>query len=213
MIISYSRNFAFVRVPKAGSTTAAIALATRGLLDETVDYCSDAIDLPYPVCSKFNKPKALQILERYDRTHHRIADYKSLGVLPDNMPVYATIRNPVERFVSMSFFLFPELDPNLVWDDIQCNRIPQPVAVQNLRNRLLQPQSYWIDNNTILWNTEQLDYHITQFLLTYDIDVKIIERFRTNLDKPSPSCLTRHRRNQILDHYSEDMRLWSQTLS
>lgn len=44
MIISFSKNFAFIRIPKTGSTSAVTALYDSGILDSSIDICTGIED-------------------------------------------------------------------------------------------------------------------------------------------------------------------------
>lgn len=211
MIISYSRKFCFIRVPKAGSTTAAMSIVDSGVLDANTDYCSNSIEF----CQQGREPYAHQVpaLLAHDRTHQSVHQYRELGMLPDDFAIYSTIRNPVDRFCSMVRFLFRDTNPNRVWDVVSdwiehdtFDASALLYSTQNLRDRIVLPQHAWFGDDATLWCVEHLDAHLENFL------GHVPPRERVN-PRQSRGALTPDNHDAILSHYAQDFALWSDNLA
>lgn len=204
MIISYSRKFCFIRVPKAGSTTCALAIANSDLVDRTADYISRCMDFP-------NAPLAnnqgLRLVAKIDPMHHRAAQYQSLGVIDTSFEVISTIRHPVDRFISLVRFAFKVPNPNLIWDMWGDQVLDHVYPFANARNRILQPQHYWFGNNATLWPVPQIDR-----CLAVRFGIDSVQRHRVTKTKLTEE-LTPDRQKQILDHYQKDLVLYEQAMS
>lgn len=217
MIISYSRNFCFIRVPKNASTSVSMAMVESGILCPERDYCSPSIEFDqrsmsyHPNVSINTSIKS--VLDNYDRTHHSVTQYHELGLLDDSMEIISTIRHPIERFESFVKFLYTDPNPNVAWDHLkECvskNRLDKSFLLfdtQNLYNRMTKPQHWWFGNDATLWAVEHVDKKLSAFL---SVPCHSCERKSTRqLSEP----LTQDRKNEILSHYERDFVFWEQTI-
>lgn len=227
MIICYSRNFCFIRVPKAASTTCAGAILNSGIIDPIMDFCSLSVE--FNQGGEFEKyqglyhnkcvtPNVFKLLTNKDRTHHSVRQYRELNLIPSNMEVISTIRNPVSRFLSFVKFVYTDADPNAAWDHwLECiksqriNKTPLMFESQNIYNRMFKPQHWWWEPGTILWPVEYLNWHLTEFFLKHNVHYKPVHHRQSQ--RPLKCALSQQRQQQIVDHYQQDFVLWESVIA
>lgn len=227
MIICYSENFCFIRVPKAASTSCTGAILASGLVNPVTDYCSKSAEFNHGDVLEshrglyYNRCMSLgisRLLEKKDRTHHSISQYRALNLIPDNMEIISTVRHPVCRFLSFVKFLYKDTDPNAAWDHWQeCIRDQKfknkstVFGFQNAYNRMFKPQHWWWGPEATLWPVEHIDRCLSDFLTKHGVHHvpvhhRLSQRFLSNE-------LSKHRKKQILDVYQQDFLFWEETIS
>lgn len=222
MIICYSKNFCFIRVPKSASTTASLGLVNSGIINPELDYCSisiefDQLDNLAGKAEIFKNTSVgadiKSLLQKKDRTHHSFSYYDDLGLIPQGMQVYSTIRHPVERFLSFVKFIYKDPDPNSAWDhwkesmNKSClDKSPLLFNTQNLKDRMFKPQHWWFGNNAKLWPSFLVDTCLRSFLRSqgYSYNKEKYRVSQRQLSAPLAKCKI----DEILSIYNKDYLLW-----
>jgi hypothetical protein len=238
MIVSYSENFCFIRIPKSASTTAEVGLYDMGFIDESYgDICSgiegdgdskllsnrEPINYPHPVSEvqlKLLDEEIVFFKEDINdvkklRQHIWHTPYKKLlssGLIDNNIECISTIRNPIERFVSITYYIgkFTEgstsHDPNVAWDRFK-NDIPTFSAWDAMFKK---PQHYYVKEGATLWNVDNLYDWLQRFAKERDREYIKPNHYKNN-KKNQKIQLTQDRQQEILDMYEKDFLLWEQS--
>ena len=240
MIISYSENFCFIRIPKSASTTAEVGLYDMGFVDESYgDICSGIEDddkLDFKIVSSrepINYPHPgskvqLRLLDedivffKEDignvnklRQHIWHTSYKKLlssGLIDDGIERISTIRNPIERFVSITYYIGGyskepiHQDPNVAWDRFK-NDIPTFAAWDAMFKK---PQHYYVKESATLWNVDNLYDWLERF--AKERGKEYVKPYHHKNNKKNQKIkLTEDRQQEILDMYEKDFLLWEQS--
>jgi hypothetical protein len=155
MIISYSNNFAVIRVPKTGSTSLAFYFFKSGLLDFKKDihaiegdflnwqeleehykkYSLDYSTLPYNLYGSY-KLKKINI--SFD-------ELRAKGAVSIDMPCVASIRNPLEWVASLFYYTRLRRDLNSsdpkAFTDLGEKHVPHSVGFKD--ENYGNPNDYW----------------------------------------------------------------------
>lgn len=260
MIISYKNNFIFIRIPKAGSTSASAMIYDSGVLDKDIDICF-TID-----SGSFSKKKGANIdtngLKTDDNTgraalnmayNRKLVDEKLLGnyfstkdkagthlmhttwsmldknnLIETDMICYSTIRHPVDRFISICYFVSAGIQE---WPGVSKDDKVGPTLKNNLNNAwdrfknnenifssyhglLSAPQYYFLNESPILWNIENLFDWIELFVNKYGGSVKNYI-WAKNQNRPKnftdTKIITADRQKEIITHFEKDFLLWEKS--
>jgi hypothetical protein len=242
MIISYSENFCFIRIPKSASTTAEVGLYDMGFVDESYgdicsgiegspdtdpeDVMSDRKSINYP--SAFsevqlalldtNMVSDIEYINNIQRHRQHVwhTPYHMLlstGLIDDDIECIGTIRNPVDRFVSITYYLSEFGDsekimsnPNETWDKFK-NNINTFLTWDDMFRK---PQHYFVKENATLWNVDNLYDWLQKFVK--ERGKEYIKPYHHKNNKKSQKIqLTKDRQQEILDMYEKDFLLWEQS--
>lgn len=224
MIVSYSGDFCYVRIPKCGSTTCSVSIYDSGIL-EADDICAEIENscgsdtyrkaINWSLSEKLLDVGLVQTLNcnilnvaQFIR-HAPFRVMAKAGLVDPLMPCYAVMRNPIDRFFSIAHFIATKHDVpkdiNETWDRFASG---QDVFYQYTR-MFRQPQHYWLGEDNTVWNIENLNYWLRQF---------IEERggsYEPRHDKGNDrhrdySAMTKDRQLQLLDRFQEDLQLWEE---
>lgn len=160
--------------------------------------------------------------------HRTFDDLRATGAVQADMPCVGTIRNPLERFASLFYYvksrrnlniaankgkkrsndLYSSVhtgNPNSIWDYAKSNweKAPTYAAVK--------PQSTYFPAHAELFNTENLHQHVSKYILERGGKVDGRIEMRKNPDKKLDvflAELTPDRKQDILDTYAKDFELW-----
>lgn len=237
MIISYSDDFVFVRIPKNASTTCVVGLYDMGFVNESegdmctgiesgIGYTTDVEDserkgINWPresslplldVNLKMNGADAnnYQVHEQ----HIKHAPYKRLvevGLIDDDMPCVSTIRHPVSRFKSIISFL--SLDVEVPTSDPnECWDLFKcgKRTFGDYHNMFKYPQSYYVSENATLFNVENIYDWLEKFAKEKGREYKKPAYYKNNKGSQKIS-LTKDREKEIIDWFQDDFLLWEQS--
>lgn len=228
MIVSYNHDFCFVRIPKCGSTTCSVSIYDSGILEED-DICAE---IEHSEGSEtYRKPINWTVNERLLDLHlvHggyynddvasvpqfvRHAPFHTMlraGLVDEQMPCYAVMRNPLDRFFSIAEFIGTKHDVpkdiNETWDKYYDG---EDVFYQ-YSMMMRRPQHYWLGNENTVWNIEHLDYWLKSFI--EERGGKYVARHDKKNDRyREHQWMTKDRQFQLLDLFEEDLVLWEESL-
>ena len=177
MLVSNSHDFVFIRVPKAGSTSALFYFLKAGLYNQETDvlgleghfYCWQQLENHFKThgdnyLTPSNTLRSLAATLKIHRDIHISYDrLVEKGWVREGMPCFATIRNPFKRMVS-SYFYEKKLKEHygnvFKFNDINefaldaC--LDVPVKTHSMYH---MEQHTYFPNQAKLWNTENLHAH------------------------------------------------------
>jgi hypothetical protein len=236
MIICYSKKFTFIRIPKTASTTASLLIYDSGVLDHTRDIVLGIEDGTVRHEPEGTARRPMNIPNSWDfkpidiekpnfklhlnRIRH--ASFNSLvkkQFIKSDMTCYSTIRNPIDRFISIVYFnaKYGKENPiqapeqvNEVWDKFCSGETVFDDADYLLRI----PQYTFLNDEPILWNTENIHEHALEFGKKYDVSIsKTIAKAKYSNERVRDwnLCLTKQRQEQVLEMYEKDFLLWENT--
>lgn len=135
------------------------------------------------------------------------------GLIDDDMKCIGTIRNPVDRFVSISYYVakFRDSkkivsDPNENWDKFK-NNINTFLTWDDMFRK---PQHYFVKEGATLWNVENVYDWLKIFAKERGKEYVKPYHFKNN-KKYQKIKLTKDRQQEILDMYEKDFLLWEQS--
>lgn len=225
MIVSYSNDFCFVRIPKCGSTTCSVAIHDSGIL-AIDDICAE---IEGGETDTYRKPVNWSLSEKLLDLHLaqgyngniqgmaqmvKHAPFHTMmraGLVDSEMPCYATFRNPIDRFFSISHFIGLKhdvpADINETWDMFKDGSN----VFHQYSEMFRKPQYYWLGENNTVWNIENLDDWLNQFMKDYG--GKYTPRHDKKNKRPRDySAMTKQRQQEVLDHFELDYILWEEAL-
>lgn len=216
MIISYTNNFAVIRPPKTGSTSLLFYFINSGLVDEEKDIFvvdRDVLITNKDLVKYKNKGKNEPI-------HQKFSELVKKNIIDETMPCVATIRNPLEWFSSVFYYISWVLppyfkSPNAFFDGVKNKNILNTPLIYNnqiLNTQLLyNHQCDYFPEHAELLNTENLHEHVSKYILKKGGKVvgriKVRNNPNSNLDAFLAE-LTPNRKQDILDTYAKDFELW-----
>jgi hypothetical protein len=195
MIISYSNNFVFIRIPRAAGTSMAFYLFKSGLVDPHTDvYKVEGSFSTWKDFDKFisndglefaNLPRELKSIESMAPVRRTFDDLRAKSAIPADMPCIATIRNPLERLASGYSYICKDVEtylaenngvvyPGGLIEDLMKNLMPN---VNMFWDYVLEhfngakpmhkwyPQNYYFPEHAELFNIENLHEHASKFIL------------------------------------------------
>jgi len=227
MLVSNSHDFVFIRVPKAGSTSALFYFMNAGLynlntdivavdgrfhswkhlekclLDHPENYLTEANNIP---------PLDLGYVER--NVHTSYSELVNKGRIKYDMPCFSTVRNPIDRLCSFYFYnekrkkVWRQKPTSLNVDDfcyLACMEVSRinPLAAKT-------PQYSYFPEHATLWNTENLYEHAVKDITAMGGTVKKpIHVRKTRLEPNDYKKQLSHEVIQMVElKYAKDFELW-----
>jgi len=260
MIICNSYNFVFLRVPKVASTSVAQAIydsdlislgkdVTPGLEQEYIakgnrshkgrlpiypkvfrDIIKSGTTFPWEHWWPWPKPNPMFFCHAtYDQT-------VKMGLIVDGMPSYATIRHPVDRFLSVWSYLFsglrlmgksyedvftqapPEIskllnsDPDEFFDifltlTVEGKMKDTPLVFIDLFRK---PQTYWGNENTQYWAIENLERDLANLFAEKGVDPMVIPHLKKDGGNRKRDLLSKDRQQSLLERFQNDFSKWEE---
>ena len=191
MFINYTKEFVFLAIPKNASTSIQASLIERANRQDILAYTK----IPYEKAfsESYNVPE-YEII-----THWNLNDALLNKVLSteqiEKFNIFGVIRNPVERFISLTHMRFPDKDIN--------DSVREYLRIQHddtLFKRLGKPQLNWLKHNNKIINN----------IILYDNLNKKISNlprhrsYNSNKIESLSQCLKR----EIINMYEEDYELY-----
>jgi len=258
MIISNSHNFVLLRVPKVASTSICMAIYDSDLVSLGKDHCPGLEREYFPEEDRSHKGRLAinsQLFEAVIKSGKRFewqswwpwrisdpmffahATYEQLvamNLIKDGMPSIATIRHPVDRFLSVWSFLSKglrsmgkmheavyanasaetakllSLDPNQFFDAFMTLELKGDMA----RTPLIfvpmfrKPQTYWGNKDTQYWAIENLDKELSNFFKGKNVEEIKVRHLKKDGKNKMRDFLTKDRQQTILDKYETDFVTW-----
>jgi len=222
MLISNSNNFVFIRVEKTASTSGLFYFLNSNLYnpekdlveldgafnswqqmekhfdDYPVNYIEQALLMPIPN----------NFIPR--NVHCSFSDLVSQKKISQDMPCFATIRNPIDRLCSSYFYERKKFNQSVLNLDINefCYRacLKDQKEIPRYAGKL---QSSYYPEHTKLWNTENLHDHAVNDIkslggkVNKNIHVRLTEA-KTNYEESLSSDVI----DTIMIKYAKDFSLW-----
>lgn len=236
MIISYSNDFVFVRVPKCASTTCVVGLYDMGFVNESEgDMCSgiegSGDDGPESGRKPINWPRGdsrvtTALLDHnmvtagqhinnpnvhrqhiWHSPYHKVVES---GLVEEGMPCVSTIRHPVDRFVSITAYIGQfSKGENVETDPNKAwDRFKSGDRVFALWDDMFKlPQNYFVSDDAQLWNVENTYDWLKRFALEKGFEYNQPYHFKNN-KKNQKLGLSDKRQQEILDWFEDDYLLW-----
>jgi hypothetical protein len=191
MFINYTKEFVFLAVPKNASTSIQASLIERANRRDILAYTK----IPYE--KAFNE--SYNVPEYEIITHWNLNDALLNKVLStkqiEKFNIFGVIRNPVERFVSLTRMRFPDTDIN--------DGVGEYLRIRHddyLFKRLGKPQLNWLRHDNKL---------IKNIILYDNLNEKISNlprhrSYNSNKTESLSQCL----RKEIINMYEEDYELY-----
>tara|TARA_R100000951_G_scaffold18306_3_gene14673 strand:+ start:2253 stop:2945 length:693 start_codon:yes stop_codon:yes gene_type:complete len=222
MLISNSNNFVFIRVEKTASTSGLFYFLNSNLYNPEKDLVElDGVFnswehmekhfYDYPV--NYLEQAALMPMPNYfipRNVHYSFRDLVSQKKINQDMPCFATIRNPIDRLCSSYFYERKKLNESVLNLDINefCYRacLKDQKEIPKYAGKL---QSSYYPEHTKLWNTENLHDHAVNDikLLGGKVDKNIHVR-STGAEINYQESLSNDVIDTIMIKYAKDFDLW-----
>ena len=238
MIISYSNDFVFIRIPKCASTTCVVGLYDMGFVNESEgDICTgiegDKISKDDSVRDSINWPKRhggktlIPLIDpnlvthsshvtdtRVHRQHIWHSPYKKIvevGLIDDGMPCVSTIRHPVSRFLSITGYLSSEFKQISSDPNETWDLFKNDYNVfGDYHDMFKVPQNYYVCEGATLFNVENTYDWIEKF--TKEKGYEYIQpQHCKNFKHKQKIPLTKGREKEIIDWFKDDFLLWEQS--
>lgn len=204
MVVSYSKNFIFLRIPKNASST---------LAKYFVDQCDKSTDkwtiLHYSGIRENGIPKDVvyKYALQYQHVHltlQQIVDEKIITIQDaESMKKIAVIRNPLERQLSLYFFLMKNKNKNPEIEDFR-NTFSEGRHKTDINNRNTQLNYVKLNNtiapNTELWKYEDIQKYLPQKLEYINTSYKPKNLHEYYDDKTKKA---------VEEYYAEDIEMYS----
>ena len=214
MIISRQHEFVYIGIPKTGSTTCASYLADSGLLtNEDVFGNKSAKKLIEFVQRSTPTDNVNFLFDNIFYNNYKHAKYKNAKIdYPEieNYTSYATIRNPIDRLVSAAVMVGSAGSSSINEDDLLIKRIEGFIGAGHIFG---QKQCDFIDKNTILWPTENLQKCIENFIFGLGGKVRSGWHCRNTNSGKYNHLLSMELISKIKSTYSEDFELWEKAMA
>jgi len=258
MIISNSYNFVLLRVPKVASTSVAMAIYDSDLVSLGKD-ASPGLEREYfPKEDRSHKGRLAinpHVFSPIIKSNHRLewenwwpwpkanpmfyahATYSQLvemKLIVDGMPSIATIRHPVDRFLSVWSFLTKGLrsmgkeyeaayanaspstakilnaDANEFFDLFMTLKLDDDMARTPLifTQMLRKPQTYWGNSSTEYWAIENINRELPKFFESKGVENIKIHHLKKDKKSKKREILTAERQSAIIELYQKDFVIW-----
>ncbi len=258
MIISNSHNFVFLRVPKVASTSVTTAIYDSDLVSLGKDFCPGIEHEYFAKDDRSHKGRLAINGQLFANTARRNQTFSweswwpwpksnpmffahatynqmvEMNLIKNDIPSFATIRNPVDRFLSVWSFLFhglrtmnpanqavfdnapPELakllnlDPNEFHDVFFNLKIDgylkkTPLVFLDLFRK---PQTYWGTKNTEYWPIESLNSSLNKLFEIKGVQTHLVQHHKKDRNTSKRTLLTPDRQINIINNFEVDYSLW-----
>ena len=258
MIISRSHHFVFLRVPKVASTSVAQAIYDSDLVSLQADITPGLEQEQFVEGGRSHKGrvpinaqplsalmKSRQRFEweswwpwpRQNRMffmHATYAQLVAMNLIEPGLPSYATIRRPVDRFLSIWSFLLRglrsmgaehervfreapthvreilELDPNGFCDAFLT---VQPDAAMRQTPLVFielfrKGQLYWGNEETCYWAVENLADDLARLFAEKGVEPVALPHLKRDRGKQERKVLTEGRQKVLMDFFARDFTRW-----
>lgn len=204
MIVSNSRKFVYLRVPRTGSTSLA------NFLIEHVDFCRET-DFHTPV--PYNRVAGLN-MSAANRVHATLEDIVGYGILRhpiEDYAIFGIVRDPVDRFISSAWHACKH-------HGIQARDNDEAVAygwrVADPQEPIFRLQADWLLHERQQINRifayEHLDLLAQAILGSRQAHVTF--RHRSDSRKLRNTDLDESLRRKILDRYRQDQEIYESVI-
>ena len=259
MIICNSYNFVLLRVPKVASTSIALAIYDSDLVSLRKDV-SPGLEQEYFVEGNRSHKGRLAINGQVFKkvmiskqalpwehwwpwpkmnpmffSHATYDQLVTMDLIKQGMPSYATIRHPVDRFLSVWSFLFSGLRlMGKSYEDVFTQAPPELSRLLNcnpdeffdmfltlkvegkMKNTPLvfmdlfrKPQTYWGNEDTQYWAVEHLDKNLAHLFNEKGVDpVRVPHLKRDGQNDKRKYLLSVDRQKSLLDMFQADLIIW-----
>ena len=239
MIISYSNDFVFIRIPKCASTTCVVGLYDMGFVDELKgDMCtgiekSGDVGIPESHRNPINWPDPgheaiLKLLDNdivtfYNTSNNALAYRQHVwhspyhkvvesGLIEEGMPCVSTIRHPVDRFISITAYVDAAPNKETINDpNIAWDGFKNNEMVFDMWSDMFKhPQSYYVSDDAQLWNVENVYDWLDKFAIEKNVIYNRPYHYKNNKMNQTIQ-LTENRKQEIVDRFEDDYLLWEKS--
>lgn len=230
MIISYKHNFVYISVPKCASTSAVKAITQSRILDKKMDIWpgKNPGSIQHLKFSKqWQTPWGYKWSHKVSMASNpvlhpsmRYVSWDQLlkgGLVKETMDCFATVRNPIDRFLStISYFLSrrgidaKDSDYSRFWDTLDdVDNEDELIKSFNNRTYLIRSQTSYLSDNPTAFKIENFEPRIRELIQQFGGTVPSIQHANATIERPpTDQLLTKERQQQILDFYEDDLILW-----
>lgn len=223
MILSKSKKFLFIRVPKTGSTSLYYQILKH------VPYCEIDIHtkinflLSLEDHDRFKTERFREIIcddkivyPDYNNLHPNINYLLNSEVLDEksliDLNVYGIIREPIDRIISCASHIFikniQEFESNDQLIEQFLIKSDKMVDEEDPRSVLLRRQSYWLKHNNSpinkIFRYDQINLMAKELCGVENIEYS----FRSKIRKDKSSNISKELLQECRKRYSEDFDLW-----
>ncbi len=258
MIISTSHNFVFLRVPKVASTSVTMAIYDSDLVSLGKDFSPGLEREYFPEEDRSHKGRLAINSNMFEAviksgrkfewqswwpwpitnpmfySHATYAQLVKMKLIPDGMPSFATIRHPVDRFLSVWSFLFKglrsmgneyeavfanvspatakllNLDPNEFFDIFMTLQLKGDMKNTPLIfvEMFRKPQTYWGNKDTQYWAIENIDRDLAKLFKDKGVEELKVRHLKRDGKNKKRDLLTIDRQQSLIEIFQKDFVTW-----
>ena len=258
MIISNSHDFVLLRVPKVASTSVTMAIYDSDLVSLGKDYCPGLEREYFPEEDRSHKGRlainshvfeaVIKSGRRYEweswwpwvikdpmfYAHATYSQLVQMKLIVDGMPSFATIRHPVDRFLSVWSFLLTglrsmgkqheaafantssstakllNLDPNEFFDVFMTMKVEGDMKKTPLVfvEMFRKPQTYWGNKDTKYWAIENINQDLAKLFKDKGVEEFKVRHLKKDGRNKKRDLLSADRQKAIIENYQKDFITW-----
>ena len=193
MIISRKRGFIFLRVPKTASTS--LTFQIRDSIKEDIDFHSGLG--PPPVDVAFHHLNLQEAINRKILDENEIKHFR----------VYATIRNPIDRFISIANSLHPNPAFRFMANDQKVRETFDKIS-SGMAGLILKPQIDWLRHNGNIISHPIVYPNFSKFLKDEIGCSEMVYSEHSSKRADKQINISEELRSDILRMFPEDQVLW-----